>query len=186
VHLALLAPLARAAGRLPDVVSSAAVRRAVSYYRRVAAPFTSSRIAGGHSLATAALWELGHRDDVLERMFLPSAYQRRSGAVPALPERQRVLDDDVARLARLWFLSGDVDRGNRAMTWLTRRPVSSTIATLARLDAAIQQVTANFRHKRGDVHRTIDPDDGRMMAVRQWCAGIDAGAQVADVGCGTG
>ncbi|MCB0206348.1 MAG: methyltransferase domain-containing protein, partial [Anaerolineae bacterium] len=76
--------------------------------------------------------------------------------------------------------------GNLAMHWLSRRNATSTIATLSRLDATLEQVAANFRCRRGDVHRTIDPRDGRMAAVRQWCAGIDAGAQVADVGCGAG
>ena len=186
VHLAVVAPLARVAERWPDVVSPGAVQRAVSYYRRVADPFIPSRIVGGHGLATMALWELGHADDVRQRMFLPSAHQRSDGAVPALPERGRVLDDDVARLARLWFLTGDVDRGNRALSWLGRRTMTSTIAALARLDAVFEQVVANFLDKRGDVHRAIDGDDGRMVAVRQWCAGIDAGAGVADVGCGAG
>ena len=54
------------------------------------------------------------------------------------------------------------------------------------LDAAQLRVAASFQSHGQSLPHTIDPSDGRMVAVCDWMRSLPTNAAVADVGCGSG
>jgi SAM-dependent methyltransferase len=111
----------------------------------------------------------------------------------------------TAHFAALWYRLGHRDRGDRALRWLARRQNrsggfsesnrrgpsffdrrESTWAAKHALDAALLQVQTTFEQHPEGLPTHVDPDDGRMQAVRAWMAQLPEHAIIADVGCGRG
>ncbi len=111
----------------------------------------------------------------------------------------------TAHFAALWYRLGYLDRGDRALRRLARRQNrsggfsesyrrgpsffdrrESTWAAKHALDAALLQVQTAFEQHPEGLPMHVDPDDGRMQAVRAWMARLPEHATIADVGCGRG
>lgn len=65
-------------------------------------------------------------------------------------------------------------------------PRDRILAVKHYLDAAQLRVSASFQSHGQDLPHTINPSDGRMVAVCDWMRSLPAHAAVADVGCGSG
>jgi malonyl-CoA O-methyltransferase len=111
----------------------------------------------------------------------------------------------LARAAVLWYRQGRRARADRAMAYLEDRQARDggfrgawgrglppelsrpdTWTAKHYLDAALLRVRAAFDAAWMDLPDRIDPDDGRVRAVRDWMATLPPDARVADVGCGRG
>jgi len=120
---------------------------------------------------------------------------------PPRPTRTR----DLARQALTWYRLGRREAADRAMRRLERAqapdggfpqrvpalglwPARTRDAWTAKfyLDAALLRVRAAFEAGWQDLPDRIDPEDGRVRAVRRWCQTLPPNARVADVGCGRG
>jgi len=116
-----------------------------------------------------------------------------------------VLSAGVAHAALLWYRLGERDRADRALRYLERNQASHggfpircgrlvpghmrhRDAWTAKhyLDAALARVLAAFDTEGPIFPDSIDPEDGRVLAVREWRDTLPPDAHVADVGCGTG
>lgn len=136
---------------------------------------------------------------------LPMFMQRDDGSIPAASSQDWTCSAALAHLAKLCYRLGRRDHGDRAMRFLARHqnpgggffgswgrgaayfPRHETTWTVKHLlDAALLQVQACFDEDAHALPREIDPNDGRMQAVRAWMAKLPAEANIADVGCGTG
>jgi SAM-dependent methyltransferase len=111
----------------------------------------------------------------------------------------------VARQAVAWYRSGRRAEADRAMRrlervqfrdggfparagWFVPRFARRADAWTAKhyLDAALLRVRAAFEARWQDFPESIDAEDGRVQAVKQWFSTLPPGASVADVGCGRG
>ncbi len=108
---------------------------------------------------------------------------------------------ELAQGAERWYLQGEIGSGNAAFQLLEARqtlggdfpspsrffPDESTgnrvLAVRHYLDAAQMRVAAAFEPGGQELPHSIDPDDGRAVAVGEWMASL---SQTADVGCGSG
>lgn len=125
---------------------------------------------------------------------------------PSEPETARpVLSRDLARLAGLWYRRNRREAADRAMRRLERvqrrdggfpervggfpwlsAPGRDVWTAKYYLDAALLRVQAAFEARWQQFPDRIDPEDGRVQAVRRWCETLAPAARVADVGCGRG
>jgi malonyl-CoA O-methyltransferase len=161
-----------------------------------------------------ALAELGDIDDrcataarrALEQL---AARQRADGSLRVDLEHHWTSSVGLAHLAALWFRTGLVEAGNRAITCLERylRPDGSWPGSWGRgaayfprgtsvwtakyyLDAALEQVSASFAGDDPTLLSDPGEGDGRVTCVDAWAAKVaaqfSADAEVVDVGCGGG
>lgn len=167
--------------------------------------------AFARSVAPCTQWaqtllDVERRDAARTVMDRVLAAQRRNGSIPRHFEHGRVASAALAHAAALWYRVGACNRAaGRAMQYLerkqrrtggfasewgslpgTRTPGEDTWAVKYYLDAAFFRVRAAFEDRWREFPDRIDPNDGRMQAVRAWAEGLPAGAKVADVGCGKG
>jgi len=152
------------------------------------------------------LLDLERRDVAKTVMDYVGAAQRRNGSVPQHFEHGRVTSAALAHAAALWYRVGGRNRAaGRAMQYLERRQKRTggfasswgrfthartreedTWAAKYYLDAALLRVRAAFEDRWRKFPDEIDPNDGRVQAVRAWADALPADAKVADVGCGKG
>lgn len=187
-----------------------AVLRAVDFVLRTtdaAHPAASLHVMMYGIAALLNLEPLDDRAGLAARRFLENMTARQShdGAVAADLEHAWVSSAGLAHLAALWFRTGRKDAGDRALACLAARqqsdgswtgswgrgaayfPRSSSAWTVKyALDAAVAQVAAAFHAPPGDL---LDPpagDDQRLRAVCDLAAQLPGGAELVDVGCGSG
>lgn len=152
-----------------------------------------------------AMLDLDWQADAKHALQLPAALQRRSGEVPALPDVDWVSSSGLAELTICWQQLGEHDRANAAIAALrghqladgsfvgswgrgaAYHPQRAMIATTCRfLEASLGQVSATFARGTEVLDNTIDPTDGRLLAVRDFLLDLPPGSRIADVGCGAG
>lgn len=152
-----------------------------------------------------AMLDLDWTADAQRALELPAALQRPAGEVPALPDVKWVSSAGLAELAICWQELQEYDRADAALAALRARqsadggfagswgpeaayhPRRQTIATACRfLEASLNQVSATFARGGHLQCDTIDSDDGRLLAVRDFLQNLPPGSRVADVGCGPG
>ena len=205
MRLVSLVPLAHAARRHARAQWRQIAERGISAERRRIDPehWAGSDHRGAEGIA--ALWELGYRDDARRAMNLSQKMQRGDGSVPATLRERWVSSRGLAQLAAVWFKLGRLDTANRAIACLVRQQLSSgalpgswdsgaayyagresTWAVKHFLDASLLQVQATFAADDAPVFDVIDPNDGRAIALRRWCAELPSDARVAELGCGRG
>ena len=150
--------------------------------------------------------DLERRDVAKAVMEYVRAARRPTGFVSQHLEHGRVTSAGLAHAAALWYRVGGRNRAaGRAMQYLERRqnrtggfatgwgwltPARSRRedpwAVKYYLDAALLRVRAAFEDRWREFPDQIDPNDGRMQAVRVWADALPPDAKVADVGCGKG
>jgi malonyl-CoA O-methyltransferase len=151
------------------------------------------------------------RDDAQRALALPAALQRKTGDVPALRDVGWVSSAGLAELALCWYRLGELSRADAALAALYRHqqpdggflgswgrapwrkpdvaysPRRETVATAClALQGALLQVRSTFASHSHDVPESIASEDGRLLAVRDFLAGLPPGSRVADIGCGAG
>jgi malonyl-CoA O-methyltransferase len=150
------------------------------------------------------MWDLDWRDDAHRALQLPAAFQRTTGDVPALADERWVSSSGLAHLACCWYRLGEPARGDTALAALYRRQDGDggfrgswgagaayharrqTVATACFvMQAAFTQVRASFRHCHCE-DNPLSPNDGRLLAVRDFLRVLPPGSRIADIGCGTG
>jgi len=155
------------------------------------------------------LLEMGCGETAYKLTGHVNSRQRRDGSVrESLPSGRLdpvlTLGRTTAHAAALWYRLKHRQRADGAMRYLERRQgrdgslpglprhwipawsVRDAWAVKHYLDAALLRVRAAFEDRWREFPDEIDPNDGRMQAVRAWVDAFPAGAKVADVGCGTG
>lgn len=151
----------------------------------------------------AIAWELQLLDELgldvaaLEAARRLERTQRPNGSIPNLYKLLSVSSAGLAQVAAHWYRSGRREAADRAMGWLLQRQRRTgeiansptrgcALAAVHFLDAARLQVLASFDETAESFPDDIDPEDGRMQAVRRWVESLGPAARVIDVGCGKG
>jgi malonyl-CoA O-methyltransferase len=199
-----LPPLLAAARHLRENAWEDAVWRALARLRRGIDLTRWEAPSPWFAAIADALVDLGEDSLARQAMLLPAALQRRNGSVPALPTAPWISSEGLARFAQVWFKLGDRPRGARALAALNARQSSngglphawgrgaahadrhSAAAACQVLNASLTQVRAAFEATSHLFENTIDPADGRVVALRQSLMHLPPGARIADVGCGKG
>jgi len=170
-----------------------------------------TRYGGVVALQAQVLIDLGHLDAAAKLMEQINPCQSRDGSVRELLHRPHMTSEPqltrsrtVAHVAVLWCRLGDRERADRALRYLERRQARDGClpryprrrtsprnagdpeAVKHYLDAALLRVRAAFEDRWREFPDEIDPNDGRVQAVRAWVDALPADAKVADVGCGKG
>ncbi len=99
--------------------------------------------------------------------------------------RRAEADRAMRRLERLQRVSGGFPQRAGWFGCATRAEESGWAVKLY-LDAALLRVHAAFVAQWRRLPRSIDPGDGRVQAVGQWCDGLAPRSRLADLGCGRG
>jgi malonyl-CoA O-methyltransferase len=134
-----------------------------------------------------------------------AARQRPDGSLRVDLEHHWTSSVGLAHLAALWFRTGLVEAGNRAMACLERHlrddgswpgswgrgaayfPHGTSVWTAKYyLDAALEQVSATFAADDPTLLSEPSAGDGRVACVDEWAAQLTGDAEVVDVGCGGG
>ncbi|HUT91009.1 MAG TPA: methyltransferase domain-containing protein [Thermoguttaceae bacterium] len=201
-----LGPLWQAGRRWGREDWTSAVERAVDGWTEQAGMLAFRGSLARCTQSAQMLLDLERRDVAQTVMDHVRAAQRRNGSVPQHVEHGRVTSAALAHAAVLWYRVGSRNRAaGRAMQYLERRRNRTggfalawgrltaarsgredTWAVKYYLDAALLRVRAAFEERWQEFPDEIDPNDGRMQAVRAWLGGLPPDAKVADVGCGKG
>ena len=213
-QLPYLAPLWKAGGRwsvsqwksvVDRAVDSWASGQGAAYWADRAEAFAWTQSVGACIRHAEQYLELGRRAAAERLMERVAKVQRADGSLPAGFNSGPVLSAGVAHAALLWYRLGDRDRADRALRYLERYQASDggfpgrcgwfvpghvrhRDAWTAKhyLDAALERVRASFDIECPIFPDRIDPEDGRVRAVRKWRDTLPPHAHAADVGCGTG
>ena len=187
-----------------------AVLRAVDFLLRTtdAAHHAASLHVTMHGIeALLDLEEIDPRAGAAARKFLEQTANRQShdGSVPADLEHTWISSAGLAHLAALWFQTGHIAAGDRAVACLAthqnddgawtgswgkgaayfpRSPSAWTVKYA--LDASVAQVAAAFDIAAPSLLETPSSDDARLRAVVDLAAKLPDEAELADVGCGSG
>lgn len=203
-YLEAAAAICRAAERFEHPGWRAAVAEVIE---RIGASSAPAHWAGAFDRRAAwgeSLLELGCCEAAASVLLPTRAAQRSSGVVPMAPDATCVASATLAHLAACWYRLGWRGEADRIMAWLQARqrrsgafpvgwshdglPTTHDDPWTAKryLDAIQLQVQMAFDATGDQLPDTIDPNDGRVEAVRLWAAKLPHGAAVADVGCGKG
>lgn len=123
VHLYVLKPLIDAADLLHKPAYKVAAERALVYYLKAVALDDFSQphmLTHFFGYIQEALYELGYRERALAGMASVARFQRANGAVPGYFDVPWVCSTGLAQLAKVWYLLGDPERGDRALDFLAQ------------------------------------------------------------------
>lgn len=152
-----------------------------------------------------ALIDLDCQSTANEALRVPAACLSSTGTVPGGLGDGWISSAGLAHLAAIWYRLGDRRLGDRALAAVAARQTPPggfpgswgrgaayfphcelTQTSVQFLNAARLQVHSAFEADGQIMPGAIDPDDGRVRAVRDWLAGCEPRLQLADVGCGAG
>ena len=123
-HLYVLPPLVEAGTRLREPRYVDAAMRALNYYKSKPdlVEFKSSIAMISHYFGymMEALIDLGEVELAQEAITQAAAIQRSDGAIPAYPGVEWICAPGMAQLALAWYKIGDLDRADRAFSYLER------------------------------------------------------------------
>lgn len=134
-----------------------------------------------------------------------AARLRRDGSLTVDAAHRWVSSAGLAHWAALWLRAGLTEPAHRALECLTNRQAAdggwtgswgrgaaffprstSNWTSKYFLDAAAAQVAVEFETPEPSLLEPLGAGDGRWETLRRWVAGIPAGAECVDVGCGGG
>ncbi len=199
-----LTPLLLAGRRWPDTDWTSASIRAVEYWL--------SHEQRRHAAATASSWvrrarlysEWGRRNEVGQALQELENRQSGSGAVPERPNEPAVLTATVLEAAGLWFQYLRPEYGEAALRLAERHRLphggfprylagergereEEPLAAKLFLDAVLAEVRCEYQLQlRGTGEEPLDAEDPRLLLVARFAQNFTEGADIADLGCGTG
>jgi malonyl-CoA O-methyltransferase len=207
VHIYTLAPLKDAGKLLNENRYLDFAKKSLNYYlNNVNLTDFEQRNAFSHFYAyiQEALVELDCYEEARRGMASVARYQQVNGSVPAYHDVPWVCSTGLAQLAKVWFLLGEGDRGDKALEYLAnlQNPsggfygsygVNSSYFPDAEISWAVKyaieagqaQIEYHFNNTVGMYNPAISLDDGRVQAILR-AAGDLNGKKVLDAGCGKG
>lgn len=123
-NLYVLPPMVEAGTRLQEPRYVNVAVRALNYYKSKAdlVEFKPSLATFSHIFGymLEALIDLGEVDLARQGLSQVAAIQRADGAIPAYPGASWICSTGMAQLSLAWYKVGDVERADRAMSYLER------------------------------------------------------------------
>ncbi|MCX6344984.1 MAG: methyltransferase domain-containing protein, partial [Armatimonadetes bacterium] len=157
-----------------------------------------------YSYIQEALMELGCEREAKLGMASAARFQQPSGAVPGYSNVNWICSTGLAQLAQVWYMLGEIDRADAAMSFLEliQNPSggffgsygvgaeyfpSEEISWAAKytIEACQRQISAHFDQTVQIYDSNIDASDGRVQAVINKLGDLN-GKRVLDAGCGKG
>lgn len=160
------------------------------------------------TICSKTLLDYGCSDVIAGRAEVAASAPLPDGSGSAPPDSYKAMQSasstELAAAAVHWYRQNELASANTAFRILERRqthdghfpspskffsnesPRERILAVKHYLDASQLRVAAAFETHGDELPHTIDLEDGRMAAVREWMSKLPARASVADVGCGSG